>query len=189
MYEHIMFEGYSFATLLNACPDLYERTVVMNGVSKAYSMTGWRIGYCGGPAKLIKAMKKVQSQSTSNPTSISQYAAQAALEGDQNCVREMCKAFEQRHKYVHAALNEIGGFECLPSAGTFYSFPNVEKALSSLDGIDDDVQFAEHLLDKVGVALVPGSAFGAPGHIRISFATSMENLEQAISRIKSAVNP
>ena len=189
MYEHIMFEGHSFATLLNTCPDLYERTVVMNGVSKAYSMTGWRIGYCGGPTDLIKAMKKVQSQSTSNPTSISQYAAQAALEGDQDCVKEMCKAFEQRHHYVYNALNDIEGFECLPSAGTFYSFPNVEKALASLHGINDDVQIAEHLLDKVGVALVPGSAFGAPGHIRISFATSMENLEQAISRIKSAVNP
>jgi aspartate aminotransferase len=187
MYEHIMFEGKRFATLLNACPDLYDRTITMNGVSKAYSMTGWRIGYAGGPAELIKAMKKIQSQSTSNPTSISQYAAQAALEGDQSCVKEMCRAFEQRHQYVLKALNDIEGIECLPSDGTFYSFPNIEKALESLDGIDDDVQFASHLLDKAGVALVPGSAFGTPGHIRISFATSMENLKGAINRIESAL--
>jgi aspartate aminotransferase len=187
MYEHIMFEGKRFATMLNACPDLYDRTITMNGVSKAYSMTGWRIGYAGGPAELIKAMKKIQSQSTSNPTSISQYAAQAALEGDQGCVGEMCRAFEQRYQYVLKALNDIDGIECLPSDGTFYSFPNIDKALKSLEGIDDDVQFASHLLDKVGVALVPGSAFGTPGHIRISFATSMENLKGAISRIKSAL--
>lgn len=187
MYEHIMFEGKRFVTILNACPDLYDRTITMNGVSKAYSMTGWRIGYAGGPAKLIKAMKKIQSQSTSNPTSISQYAAQAALEGDQSCVKEMCRAFEQRHQYVLKALNDIKGIECLPSDGTFYSFPNIEKALESLDGIDDDVQFASHLLDKAGVALVPGSAFGTPGHIRISYATSMENLKGAISRIESAL--
>ncbi|MEN8128846.1 MAG: pyridoxal phosphate-dependent aminotransferase [Pseudomonadota bacterium] len=189
MYEHIMFEGHEFATLLNACPDLYDRTITMNGVSKAYSMTGWRIGYAGGPAELIKAMKKIQSQSTSNPTSISQYAAQAALEGDQNCVKEMCRAFEERHQYVYTALNEIEGIDCLPSDGTFYSFPNIEKALESLDGVDDDVQFSSLLLDQGGVALVPGTAFGTPGHIRISYATSMENLKGAISRIESVLNP
>ncbi|MCP4406680.1 MAG: pyridoxal phosphate-dependent aminotransferase [Gammaproteobacteria bacterium] len=189
MYEHIMFEGHEFVTLLNACPDLYDRTITMNGVSKAYSMTGWRIGYAGGPAEIIKAMKKIQSQSTSNPTSISQYAAQAALDGDQNCVKDMCRAFEERHQYVYTALNEIEGIDCLPSDGTFYSFPNIEKALESLDGVDDDVQFSALLLDKGGVALVPGTAFGTPGHIRISYATSMDNLKGAISRIKSVLNP
>ncbi len=189
MYEHILFKGHTFATILNACPELYDRTIVLNGVSKAYSMTGWRIGYAGGPTELIKAMKKVQSQSTSNPTSISQAAAQAALEGDQSCVRTMCEAFEVRHAFVVEALNHIEGVNCLPSVGTFYSFPNVQAAIKSLNGVDDDVQLASYLLDKVGVALVPGSAFGSPGYLRISFATSMENLKEAISRIKSALNP
>lgn len=189
MYEHIMFQGRTFATILNACPKLYDRTIVLNGVSKAYSMTGWRIGYAGGPKELIKAMKKVQSQSTSNPSSISQAAAQAALSGDQSCVAHMCRAFEERHAYVVDALNRIEGVECLPSAGTFYSFPRVQTAIDSLHGINDDIQLASYLLDRVGVALVPGSAFGCPGHIRISFATSMENIREAISRIKTALNP
>ncbi len=189
MYEHIMFQGRTFATILNACPELYDRTIVLNGVSKAYSMTGWRIGYAGGPKELIKAMKKVQSQSTSNPSSISQAAAQAALSGDQSCVVDMCRAFEERHAYVVDAMNSIEGVDCLPSAGTFYSFPRVQTAIDSLDGINDDIQLASYLLDKAGVALVPGSAFGCPGHIRISFATSMENLKEAIRRIKTGLNP
>jgi aspartate aminotransferase len=189
MYEHIVFPGREFANILNACPELYARTVVLNGVSKAYSMTGWRIGYAGGPAALIAAMKKVQSQSTSNPASISQAAAVAALDGDQGCVAEMLSAFETRHAFVHEQLNAIPGIACLPSDGTFYSFPNVQAAIDRMDGIDDDVGFSEALLDKVGVALVPGSAFGAPGHVRISFATSMENLTEAISRISSFVGP
>ncbi len=189
MYEHILFQGQEFVTILNTCPQLYDRTIVLNGVSKAYSMTGWRIGYAGGPAPLIQAMKKVQSQSTSNPTSISQAAAEAAIDGDQSCVKEMCQAFEERHRFVVDTLNEMQGIECLPSDGTFYAFPHVEAAINNLTGIDDDVQLAEHLLDKVGVALVPGSAFGAPGHVRLSFATSMENLQQALGRIRSVLNP
>ncbi|MEA3410269.1 MAG: pyridoxal phosphate-dependent aminotransferase [Pseudomonadota bacterium] len=187
MYEHIVFPGNEFANILNACPELHERTIVLNGVSKAYSMTGWRIGYAGGPAPLIAAMKKVQSQSTSNPASISQAAAVAALEGDQGCVADMLAAFESRHAYVLESLNAIPGISCLPSDGTFYSFPNVQAAIDAMDGITDDVGFSEALLDKAGVALVPGSAFGAPGHVRISFATSMENLREAISRISSLV--
>lgn len=187
MYEHILFEGHSFSTILNACPELYERTIVLNGVSKAYAMTGWRIGYAGGPKTLIQAMKKIQSQSTSNPSSISQAAAQAALEGDQGCISTMRAAFQERHEFVVEALNAIDGIECLPSLGTFYCFPNVQRAIEKLDGIDGDVQFAEHLLDKAGVALVPGSAFGAPGHVRISFATSMGNLQQALQRIGAVV--
>ncbi len=188
MYEHIVFKGSSFTTILNTCPELYERTIVLNGVSKAYSMTGWRIGYAGGPAPLIQAMKKVQSQSTSNPTSISQAAAQAALEGDQECVSTMCTAFEERHGFVMETLNQIEGIDCLASDGTFYSFPNVQKAIAAMDAIQDDVQLSEYFLDKAGVALVPGSAFGAPGHVRISFATSMENLQKALDRIKTALN-
>ncbi len=187
MYEHILFGDKQFSNILNACPELYERTIVLNGVSKAYAMTGWRIGYAAGPKPLIAAMKKVQSQSTSNPASISQAAARAALEGDQGCVREMVQAFEARHAYVVERLNAMPGVRCLPSDGTFYSFPNVSDAVQALDGVEDDVQLAQMLLEKAGVALVPGSAFGAPGHVRISFATSMENLEKALDRIEQTL--
>ena len=183
MYEHILWADEPFTNVVNACPELYERTVVMNGVSKAYSMTGWRIGYCGGPAWLIKAMKKVQSQSTSNPTSISQVAAEAALNGDQDCIKEMLTAFKARHDFVVAELNKIAGVECLPSQGAFYSFPDMREAIAKLDGISDDVELAEYLLNEAEVALVPGSAFGQPGYMRLSFATSMENLSEALKRI------
>jgi aspartate aminotransferase len=186
MYEHIMFGGRPFVNILNACPELYDRTIVLNGVSKAYSMTGWRIGYAGGPASLIKAMKKVQSQSTSNPASISQAASVEALNGDQACIAEMLSAFEQRHRFVVDSLNDIEGIQCLPSDGTFYSFPDVTQVINKL-GLADDTALSEYLLNEVGVALVPGSAFGLQGHIRLSFATSMENLEKALQRIKTAV--
>lgn len=187
MYEHIVWGDEPFCNILNAAPELYERTVVLNGVSKAYSMTGWRIGYAAGPAELIKAMKKIQSQSTSNPTSISQVAATTALTGGHECIQVMLKEFKKRHDYVVQALNEIDGFDCLPSQGAFYSFPCVKGAIAKMDGINNDVEFAEHLLTQAGVALVPGSAFGSPGYMRLSFATSMENLEAAIMRIKSAI--
>jgi aspartate aminotransferase len=187
MYEHIIWEGIKFCNILNACPELYCRTLVLNGVSKAYSMTGWRIGYAGGPATIIKAMKKIQSQSTSNPASISQVAAQAALEGDQGCIQEMLKEFKIRHDYVLGELNSIKGIECLPSDGTFYLFPNITGLYKRLDGIEDDVAIAEYFIEA-GVALVPGSAFGCQGHLRISIATSMENLVAAISRIKEALS-
>lgn len=187
MYEHILFRGAAFVNIINACPELLERSIVLNGVSKAYSMTGWRIGYAGGPRALIQAMKKIQSQSTSNPTSISQAAARAALTGDQSCVAEMRDAFQARHDYVLERLNAMDGVECLPADGTFYCFPHMAQAIGRLDGIADDVDLAQHLLDKAGVALVPGSAFGAPGHVRISFATSQENLAQALDRIEAAV--
>jgi aspartate aminotransferase len=187
MYEHIVFGGNKFVNILDACPELFDRTIVLNGVSKAYSMTGWRIGYAGGPADLIKAMKKVQSQSTSNPTSISQAASVAALNGDQGCIAEMLKAFEQRHAYVVDRLNSIEGVHCLPSDGTFYSFPEVKEVIARL-GVADDTALGEYLLNEAGVAVVPGSAFGLSGHIRLSFATSMDNLEQALDRITTAVN-
>lgn len=182
MYEHILFDQRSFVTILNVAPDLYERTVVLNGVSKAYSMTGWRIGYAGGPAALIGAMKKIQSQSTSNPTSLSQAAAAVALSGDQQCVRDMCKAFEERAHRVVSGLNAIPGIDCLMPDGTFYCFPKVSELMAT-HGIATDVELSKRLLDEVGVALVPGSAFGTSGHVRISFATSMENLEKALERI------
>lgn len=187
MYEHILWEKGSFVNILNACPELYDRTIVLNGISKAYAMTGWRIGYAGGPADLIGAMRKVQSQSTSNPASISQKAAVEAISGDQSCIDTMLIEFKKRHDYVVEELNTIEGVECIKSDGTFYVFPNVEKLLSRLDGIDNDLDFAEYLIEKAGVALVPGSAFGCPGHIRISIATSMENLKNALDRIKQAI--
>ncbi len=187
IYEHILWSDEPFSNIVNACPQLKERTVVINGVSKAYSMTGWRIGYAAGPATLIGAMKKIQSQSTSNPTSIAQAAAVAALTGDQGCIQPMLKAFRERHDFVVQALNAMPGVECLKCDGTFYCFPNIAGAMKKL-GIKDDVAFAEHLINEAGVALVPGSAFGLQGHARISYATSMENLERAMERIAKAVS-
>lgn len=183
MYEHIYWADEPFVSFAQACPDLYDRTITLNGVSKAYAMTGWRIGYCGGPEEIIKAMKKVQSQSTSNPCSISQAAAVAALNGDQSCVAEMLEAFHDRHDYLVAALNDIPGFKCAEGAGTFYAFPNIEGAMEAA-GVKKDSDFSELLMKKADVALVPGSAFGAPGYLRLSFATHMDVLEKAISRIK-----
>ena len=187
MYEHILWSEEPFSNILDACPDLYERTIVLNGVSKVYAMTGWRIGYAGGPADLIKAMKKVQSQSTSNPASISQAAAQAALEGDQSCIEPMIKAFRERHDFVVEALNRIPGVVCLPADGTFYCFPQVQAVIDRLDAVNNDIELAEYLLDNAGVALVPGSAFGAPGYVRISFATSMDILKDALARLTKAL--
>lgn len=184
MYEHTLFGEQLFVNILSACPDLYERTLVLNGVSKAYAMTGWRIGYAAGPVALVKAMADVQSQCTSNPSSISQYAATVALAGDQSFIRTMVAAFEQRHEFVCSSLNKMEGVSCLPAAGTFYSFPKVEGMIERL-GLADDTALSGYLLDKVGVAMVPGSAFGAPGYIRMSFATSMANLEKAIERLAS----
>ena len=184
MYEHILWTGKPFINILNVCPELYDRTLVLNGVSKAYSMTGWRIGYAGGPAEIIKAMKKIQSQSTSNACSISQAAAEAALTGPQDCIAEMLTAFKERHDYVVDRLNNIAGIECLPADGTFYVFPNITGMLENLPGVSSDLELAEQLIEKAGVALVPGTAFGLPNHMRISIATSMENLQKAIDRIE-----
>ncbi|WP_299872404.1 pyridoxal phosphate-dependent aminotransferase [uncultured Cocleimonas sp.] len=185
MYEHILFNNAEFSNILNATPELYDRCIVLNGVSKAYAMTGWRIGYAAGPADLIKGMKKVQSQSTSNPTSISQYASVVALNSDQDCIIPMLVEFKKRHDYVVSSLNAIEGIECLESDGTFYSFPDVSGLIDRIDGVSNSAELSERLLSEKGVALVPGSAFGLEGHIRLSFATSMENLEKAIERIAS----
>ena len=187
MYEHILWSDEPFSNIVMACPELYDRTIVLNGVSKAYSMTGWRIGYAAGPESLIKAMKKVQSQSTSNPTSISQVAAEAALNGDQSCMKTMLTAFKERHDYVYQRLNAIEGITCLPSDGTFYSFPDVRGFIDKLDGINNDMELSEYLIENAGVALVPGSAFGSPGYIRISFATSLEVLEDALNRVEKSI--
>ncbi|MCU5786720.1 pyridoxal phosphate-dependent aminotransferase [Alloalcanivorax marinus] len=188
MYEHILWTGKPFVNIVNACPALYDRTVVMNGVSKAYSMTGWRIGYAGGPQKLIAAMKKVQSQSTSNPASISQAAAEAALSGDQQCVKDMVKAFKERHDYVVDALNKLPGVTCAAGDGTFYAFPDFSGAIAAMDGVESCTDLAAQLLETAEVALVPGSAFGAPGCLRLSFATGMDTLKEAIRRIEQALS-
>lgn len=188
MYEHILWEGISFCNILNACPQLADRIIVLNGVSKAYAMTGWRIGYAGGPADLIKAMKKIQSQSTSNPTSISQYAAEAALNGPQECISEMLVHFKQRHDYVLDRFNRMPGIECLPTDGTFYLFPKATALIESLEGVSDDLQLADYLIQKAEVAVVPGSAFGLAGYFRVSIATSMEELETAMDRIEKAIS-
>jgi len=182
MYEHIYWAPSPFTSFAQANPELYDRTVTINGCSKAYAMTGWRIGYCGGPKELVAAMSTIQGQSTSNPSSISQRAATVALNGDQTCVIEMNKAFHERHDFVVAGLNAIPGISCRAGAGTFYAFANVEGAMRNL-GLADDTAFAEYLLVQAGVAVVPGSGFGAPGHMRISFACSMKTLDDALKRI------
>ena len=187
IYEHILWGQSGFKNIVNVCPELYDRTVVVNGVSKAYSMTGWRIGYLGGPLSLVKAAQKIQSQSTSNASSISQYAAIAALNGDQTYINESMAIFKQRHDFVHAGLNSIDGVECTASDGTFYSFPNMQGVIDKLDGINNDIELGEYLLEQAEVALVPGSAFGAKGYMRLSYATSMENLEMALERLKDAL--
>lgn len=186
MYEHIYWASEPFTSFAQANPELYDRTVTINGVSKAYAMTGWRIGYCGGPKELVTAMATIQGQSTSNASSISQRAATAALNGDQTCVTEMNKAFKERHDFVVAGLNAIPGISCRPGAGTFYAFANVAGAMKAL-GFSDDGDFAEYLLVEGGVAVVPGTGFGAPGHVRISFACSLKTLEEALKRIKRTV--
>jgi len=182
MYEKIYWSSEPFCSLLTVVPELYNRTITINGVSKAYAMTGWRIGYCGGPKEIITAMATIQGQSTSNASSISQRAAVAALNGDQECVAKMNEAFKARHDYVVHALNCLPGISCLPGAGTFYAFADVSRAIAGL-GCRDDNEFAELLLNEGGVAVVPGSGFGAPGHIRISFACSMQTLEKAMERL------
>lgn len=187
MYEHIQLGDQPFCNIAMACPELLDRTIVLNGVSKAYSMTGWRIGYAAGPVKLIGAMKKIQSQSTSNPTSIAQFGAEAALNSSQECVAEMVIAFRERHDFVVNALNEIEGVECIAADGTFYAFPSFQAVIDNDERFSNDIELAEFLLMEAGVALVPGSAFGAPGNMRLSFATSMEILEDAIGRIKKAL--
>ena len=183
MYEHIYWAAEPFLSFAQANPQLYARTVTINGVSKAYAMTGWRIGYCGGPKEIVAAMSTIQGQSTSNASSISQRAATVALNGSQACVIEMNKAFKQRHDFVVAGLNAIPGISCRPGAGTFYAFADITGAMHAL-GLKDDNAFAEYLLLEAGVAVVPGSGFGAPGHMRLSFACSMKTLEDALHRIE-----
>ena len=192
IYEHINLNDQVFNNIVMVDPSLKDRSVILNGVSKAYSMTGWRIGYAAGPTKIIKAMTKLQSQSTSNPSSISQAAAETALRGNNECIAEMVKEFKLRHTYVVENINRINGLSCIPAEGAFYAFPYAQDAIDRLFKANvisknNDIGLCEYLLDKANVAVVPGSAFGAEGYFRLSFATSMENLVEAISRIKKAV--
>ncbi|MFL2554559.1 MAG: pyridoxal phosphate-dependent aminotransferase [Candidatus Rariloculaceae bacterium] len=184
IYEHIYWGEKPFCSLLTACPELSGRVLTVNGVSKCYSMTGWRIGYAAGPIDLITAMTTIQSQSTTSPSTISQAAACAALTGDQSFVKEKCEIFRKRHSMVVEQLNELKGFECQPADGAFYVFPNIQEAIEVI-GVADDVQFCERLLTETGVALVPGSAFGAANHLRFSFAADLDTLEKALDRMKT----
>jgi aspartate aminotransferase len=187
IYEHTSWKQEPFCNILMACPALYDRCIVINGVSKSYAMTGWRIGYAAGPAKIIAAMKKIQSQSTSNPTSIAQAAAEAALNGDQSCITHMTRAYKERHDYVVSELQKMPGVKVLPGDGTFYSFPCVQELIQKA-GLKDDIELSEYLLNNAEIALIPGSAFGAPGYLRISYATSMEKLKEAMRRMREAID-
>jgi aspartate aminotransferase len=186
IYEHIHWAADPFCSLATACPDLIDQVVTINGVSKCYAMTGWRIGYAGGPPEVIKAMKTIQSQITSNPASMSQAASVAALDGDQRCVTEMRNAYRARSEYIVAALNNIPGFECRQGEGAFYAFPRVTGALQE-NGLADDAELVDLLVNKADVVTVPGSPFGAPGYIRISFACSMDDLKKAVQRIEGVL--
>lgn len=188
IYEHNLWNELPFQNILNVCEELYDRCVIINGVSKAYAMTGWRIGYAAGPAAIIAAMRKIQSQSTSCPTSISQYAAETALNGDQSCIVTMTSAYKLRHDYVFATLKSIPGINCLPADGTFYSFPSIKAIIKQHPRLNDDLDFAEYLLTEAKLAIIPGSAFGLPNHIRISYATNMDNLILGMDRFKSAID-
>jgi aspartate aminotransferase len=187
MYEHIWWGPEPFTSFVTANPALYDRTVTINGCSKSYAMTGWRIGYCGGPEEVIAAMGTIQGQSTSNASSISQKAATVALNASQECVAEMNRAFKARHDFVVEGLNSLPGVQCIPGWGTFYAFANVEQAMQIV-GVGDDNAFAEFLINDAGVAVVPGSAFGAPGHFRLSFAAATETLKDALGRMQRALN-
>ena len=184
IYEHIRWGDDAFVNIAMACPELKDRVVILNGVSKAYAMTGWRIGYAAGPETVIKAMKKIQGQSTSNPSSISQTAALEANSGEQSFITIMVEAFERRHEFLVDSLNAIDGIECPRSGGAFYSFPKVQGLIERI-GLKDDVEFSTYCLEKLSLAVVPGSAFGAPGYVRLSFATSMDNIKLSVEKLAS----
>ena len=184
IYEHVRWGNDEFINIAMACPELKDRVIILNGVSKAYAMTGWRIGYAAGPELVIKAMKKIQGQSTSNPSSISQAAALEAINGDQSFITMMVEAFERRHNFLVESLNAIDGIECPRSGGAFYSFPKVQGLIERI-GLQDDVEFSTYCLEKLSLAVVPGSAFGAPGYVRLSFATSMDNIKLSVEKLAS----
>lgn len=185
MYEHIWWADFPFSNLLMVAPELRERTVILHGVSKTYAMTGWRIGYAAGPHLIIEAMGTIQSQSTSNPNSIAQVAAQAALNGDQSVIREMVVTFKRRHDFLYNRLNAIPDLGVTPADGTFYLFPDCRRIIEKW-GMRSDLELSEYLLTQFNLAVVPGSAFGAPGCVRLSYATSDDILSQAAERLETA---
>tara|TARA_Y100000768_G_scaffold231337_1_gene174746 strand:+ start:2170 stop:3348 length:1179 start_codon:yes stop_codon:yes gene_type:complete len=186
IYEKIHWGKSKFYNIASVVPELHDRVVTINGVSKCYAMTGWRIGYAGGPKEIITSMKTVQSQSTSNPSSISQIAATEAINGSQDCVENMVTEYKKRNDYIVDALNNIPGFECKKGDGAFYAFPKVDNAIQS-NKLKNDIEFASQILSKAGVVVVPGTPFGAPGYIRLSYACSMLELEKAAERITNAI--
>lgn len=190
IYEHIVYEGFKFTTIAQVVPEIAHRTLTMNGVAKAYAMTGWRIGYAGGDAALIKAMAKVQSQSTSNPCSISQAATVAALSGPQDFLKERAAVFQERRDLVVGMLNEASGLECPTPEGAFYVYPSIAGCIGKQTPkgltINTDEDFVTYLLEEYGVAAVHGEAFGLSPHFRVSYATSNEALTDACSRIQDA---
>ena len=188
IYEHIIFNGKKFTNILNVCPELYDQTIVLNGVSKAYAMTGWRIGYAAGNSTIVGAMKKIQSQSTSCTCSISQAAAKAALDDDNSEVTKMVSEYQLRSEYLHTELNKIEGIKYKKPEGSFYAFVDVNGLINKIENINDDFELAEYFLREADVAVVPGTAFGSKNHIRISFATSLVNLEKAVCRIKNLLS-
>jgi len=183
MYETIWWADEPFSTLAQVVPELRDRVITINGVSKSHAMTGWRIGYCGGPAEIIAAMATIQGQSTSNPSSISQRAALVALTADQACVHAMAREYRQRHDMLVPALNALPGVRCRPASGAFYAFAEIGGAMARL-GCATDTEFADRLLEDQGVAVVSGSGFGAPGHLRLSFATHQDQLREAVERLR-----
>ena len=187
MYEYIYWGDEPFISFAQACPSLFDRTITINGVSKSYAMTGWRIGYCGGPSDVIGGMKKVQSQSTSNASSISQAAAIAALNGSKDEIYSMVEQYKLRHDYLCSALNDIDGFKTTPGTGAFYLFPDVKNVIEK-KGFSDYVELSQYLIEKANVAVVPGSAFGSPGYIRLSYATSIELIKEAVNRISNSLD-
>jgi aspartate aminotransferase len=191
IYEHLLYDGAKFISIAEVSSKIKEKTIVINGVSKSYSMTGWRIGYAAGPKDVIKAIDVIQSQSTSNPTSISQAASVEALNGDQSCIPKMLKSFDERRKWIVAALNAIPGISCLTPQGAFYVFPNISKLLGKkYNGkvISNSVEFCDTLLAAEKIAVVPGSGFGAEGFVRLSYAISLENIKKGIKRLESFVS-
>lgn len=181
IYEHIIWDE-PFYNIIMVCPELRDRSIILNGVSKAYAMTGWRIGYVAANKDLISTMVKIQGQSTSNACSVSQVAAIEALNGDQAIIKEMLEIFKKRYKFIYKGLNSVTGIECAASNGAFYCFPKIQGIIDKLE-LKNDLEFASYCLDNLRIAIVPGSAFGANGYARFSFATSMENLELTIDRL------
>lgn len=187
IYEHLRWNDGRYFNIDNACPSLKGRSVVINGVSKAYAMTGWRVGFCAGPEDLIYEMSKLQGQSTSHTSAVSQVAAASALCGDQSCVREMTSSYQNRHELVQSGLASLESVNCLSAQGSFYCLPDFTSVIDTLDHINNDQQLADWLLEEAGVAMIPGSAFGVPGHLRLSFAAADAVIEEALDSLQKAL--